>query len=99
MLGADVVVSQLARLLTRAVDLTPDSVGRLDPAEAVMSAVRPTGRLADVRAATCSHGHFFSSAAATTEWAGRHPDGYIHAVEDAFRLDRQVITRLGWEAR
>jgi alkylmercury lyase len=81
------------------IELTPDAVQRLDPPEAVMSAVRPTGTLADVRAATCSHGHFFSSAAATTEWARRHPDGYIHPVEDAFRLDRQVITRLGWEAR
>jgi alkylmercury lyase len=79
------------------IELTPDAVQALDPPDAVMSAVRPTERLADVRAATCNHGHFFSSAEAATEWAGRHPDGYVHPVEDAFRLDRQVIQRLGWE--
>lgn len=63
-----------------------------------MSAVRPSGRLVDLRAATCSQGHFFSSAAAATDWAREHPDGYIHPVEEAFQLDRQVITRLGWAA-
>jgi alkylmercury lyase len=64
-----------------------------------MSAVRPTGRLADVRASTCSHGHFFSSAAAATHWFREHPDGYVHPVQEGFRLDREVIRRLGWEAR
>ncbi len=81
------------------IELTPDAVERLDPPEAVMTAVRPAGKLADVRASTCSHGHFFSSAAAATQWAREHPQGYIHPVEEAFRLDREVITRLGWEAR
>ena len=81
------------------IELTPDAVERLDPAEPVMSAVRPTGELADVRADTCNHGHFFSSAAASAEWVREHPDGYVHPVEEAFRLDREVITRLGWAAR
>jgi alkylmercury lyase len=81
------------------IELTPDAVQSLDPPEAVMSAVRPTGPLPDVRASTCSHGHFFNSAADATEWTRQHPDGYVHAVEEAFRLDRQVIQRLGWEAR
>jgi alkylmercury lyase len=80
------------------IELSPDAVERLDPPAAVMSAVRPSGRLVDVRATTCSHGHFFSSPAATTDWAREHPDGYIHPVEEAFGLDRQVITRLGWAA-
>jgi alkylmercury lyase len=81
------------------IELAPDAVERLDPPEAVMSAVRPIGKLADVRAATCNHGHFFSSAAASADWVREHPDGYVHPVEDAFRLDREVIARLGWEAR
>jgi alkylmercury lyase len=80
------------------VELTPDGIERLDPPDAVVSAVRPTGRLADVRTATCRHGHFFSSAAATAQWTREHPDGYIQPVEEAFRLDRQVITQLGWDA-
>lgn len=81
------------------IELAPDRVERLDPPEAVMSAVRPAGRLADVRTATCDHGHFFSSIAASAQWAREHPDGYIHPVEEAFRLDHQVITQLGWDTR
>jgi alkylmercury lyase len=81
------------------IELTPDAVQSLNPPEAVMSAVRPAGRLADVRATACSHGHFFSSAAAATKWTRQHPDGYVHPVKEAFRLDRHVIQRLGWEAR
>jgi alkylmercury lyase len=80
------------------IELTPEGVERLDPPDAVVSAVRPAGTLADVRTTTCAHGHFFSSPAAAGGWAHQHPDGYIHTVEDAFRLDREVITRLGWAA-
>jgi alkylmercury lyase len=81
------------------IELTPDRVERIDPPEAIMTAVRPRGRLADVRSATCSHGHFFSSIAATAAWADAHPDGHIYPVEEAFRLDRDVIEQLGWDAR
>jgi alkylmercury lyase len=81
------------------IELTPDTVERLDPHDAVMTAVRPRGRLADVRSATCAHGHFFSSNVATTAWTSAHPDGHVYPVEEAFRLDRQVIRQLGWEAR
>jgi alkylmercury lyase len=80
------------------IELTPERVERVDPAGTVMSAVRPPGRLADVRADTCDHGHFFSSVAATTAWADTHPNGHIYPVEEAFRLDRQVIRQLGWAA-
>lgn len=78
------------------IELTPDGVKRVDPSEAVVSAVRPGGRLADVRGSTCDHGHFFSSAAASTGWAGEHPEGYVLPVDEAFRLDREVIEELGW---
>ena len=81
------------------VELTPERVERVDPAGAVMSAVRPPGRLADVRTDTCDHGHFFSSLAATTAWAEAHPDGHIYPVHEAFQLDRQVIEQLRWAAR
>ena len=80
------------------VELTPDEIERLDPPGAVVSAVRPIGTLADVRTTTCHYGHFFSSSASTSQWAREHPDGYILSVEEAFRLDREVITQLGWDA-
>jgi alkylmercury lyase len=81
------------------IELTPQGVEGVDPPAAVMSAVRPRGQLADVRSPTCAHGHFFSSIAATAAWTDAHPDGHIQPVEEAFRLDRQVIEQLGWEAR
>jgi alkylmercury lyase len=81
------------------IELTPDRVAGVDPPEAVITAVRPRGRLADVRSTTCAHGHFFSTIAAAAAWTDAHPDGHIHPVEEAFRLDRQVIRQLGWEAR
>jgi alkylmercury lyase len=79
------------------IELNPDAVERVDPPDAVLSAVRPTGRLTDVRTATCQHGHFFSSRAAATQWAAEHPDGHIHSVEQGFRQDRQVMKQLGWD--
>ena len=80
------------------VEVTPDRVERVDPPDAVVSAVRPAGRLADVRSDTCDHGHFFSSIEASAAWASAHLEGHIHPVEEAFRLDRQVIKQLGWDA-
>jgi alkylmercury lyase len=80
------------------VELAPDRVERLEPADAVVTAVRPAGQMSDVRSATCDHGHFFSSIAATSAWADAHPEGHIYPVEEAFRLDRQVIEQLGWDA-
>jgi alkylmercury lyase len=81
------------------IELTPDAVKRVDPPDAVMSAVRPRGELENVRAQTCDHGHFFSSRAATAAWTQAHPDGHIYPVEQAFQLDRRVIEQLGWEGR
>jgi alkylmercury lyase len=80
------------------IQVTPDAIRRVDPPDAVVSAVRPLGHLVDVRSTTCDHGHFFSSMAATAAWTDEHPDGHVYPVEEAFRLDRQVIKQLGWDA-
>jgi alkylmercury lyase len=80
-------------------EITPEGVERVDPPTAVMSAVRPGGQFADVRASTCQFGHFFSSREAAAEWTAEHPEGYVHSVEKGFELDREVIERLGWDAR
>jgi alkylmercury lyase len=80
-------------------ELAPDGVERVDPPGAIVSAVRPAGRLADVRSAICQHGQFFASPQAATQWAAEHPDGDIRPVEEAFALDREVVKQLGWDAR
>jgi alkylmercury lyase len=79
-------------------ELTPDTVEGVDPPGAVVSAVRPTGRLADVRSAVCQHGRFFASPQAATRWVADHPNGEIRPVEEAFALDLEVVKRIGWQA-
>ena len=80
------------------IELTPDGVERVEPADAVVSAVRPTGELADVRSAICQHGQFFASPQAAARWQAEHPEGEIRPVEEAFVVDRAVVTQLGWAA-
>lgn len=80
------------------IELTPEGVGRLEPAAAVMTAVRPAGEIRDVRSMVCDHGHFYSSAGAARGWAGDHPDGFVRPIEEAVRLDRTIIGRVGWAA-
>jgi alkylmercury lyase len=80
------------------VELSPERVELVEPAGAVVTSVRPGGPVSNVRTATCDHGHFFASAAAASPWADQHPGGHIHSVEEAFRMDKQVLERLGWAA-
>ena len=80
------------------VELTPDGVTSVDPSGAVVSAVRPTGQLADVRSAICQQGRFFVSPQAAEQWAAEHPEGEIRSVEEAFAVDRAVVTQVGWAA-
>jgi alkylmercury lyase len=100
MLGRSAVVDSTCPQTAQPIriELTPDVVERIDPPDAVMSAVRPAGQVADVRSATCNHGHFFSLIAAAAPWADAHPDGHLYPVEEAFQLDREVIWQLGWAA-
>ena len=78
------------------IELTPAGVEHVEPSDAVVSAVRPTGQLADVRSAICQHGQFFASPEAAARWAAEHPEGEIRPVEEAFLVDRAVVTQLGW---
>jgi alkylmercury lyase len=81
------------------VELTPDGVKRVDPSGAVVSAVRPAGELADVRSAICQHGRFFAFMQAAAQWAVEHPEADIRPVEEAFAVERAVVTQVGWAAR
>jgi len=78
------------------VEVTPASVRRVDPPDAVVSEVRPEQRVADVRAEICSLGSFFSSREAAAGWLAEHPEGQLNSVEEDFELHRRVLTELGW---
>jgi alkylmercury lyase len=76
-------------------EVTPESVVAVDPPDAVVSEVRPTEKVADIRAETCGLGHFFSSREAAAGWLKRHPQGLLHSVADDFAIHRQVFAEFG----
>jgi alkylmercury lyase len=99
-LGRAGVIGSACPRTGRAIDieLAPTGVERIEPRGAVLTCVRPRGAVADVRSAVCAHGHFFASAEAASGWAATHPDGHVRPVEEAFRLQREIVARLGWTA-
>lgn len=80
------------------VQLAPNRVVSVDPPGAVVSEVRPTERVGDVRADICSLGHFFSSREAAAPWLNQYPQGQVNSVEYDFELHKEVLARMGWRA-
>lgn len=80
------------------IDLAPEAVVRVDPPDAAVSEVRPSERAANIRAATCSVGHFFSSREAAADWLAKHPEGQVNSVSEDFEIHRRVALEIGWAA-
>lgn len=78
------------------IKLDPDAVLDVDPPDTVVSLVRPTGKVHDVRSECCDIGLFFSSHNAATDWLAEHPEGFLHSVQEDFEVNRQVLGELGW---
>jgi alkylmercury lyase len=78
------------------IELTPSTVGLVDPASAVVSQLFDPLLLGDLRHNVCDHGHFFASADAAADWAREHPDGRILTIAEAFEQARRDIKTLGW---
>ena len=76
--------------------VTPDGVESVDPTGTVVSEVRPTERVDDIRGDICSVGLFFSSREAAAPWLEHYPQGQLHTVEYDFEIHRQAIKDLGW---
>ena len=79
------------------VEVTPSDVLAVDPPEAVVSTVRPTQAVTDIRA-YCDLGNFFSSPDAATDWLAHNPHGQITSVVEDFTITRQSIIEVGWVA-
>jgi alkylmercury lyase len=75
------------------VDVGPEGVRSVEPAEAVVSIVTPAANLADFRQALCHEQHFFSSPHAASQWQAAHPEGIVVSVADAFTLTRRLFSR------
>jgi alkylmercury lyase len=78
------------------VEVTPEGVVRVDPPQAVVSVVRPSEKVADLRAETCALGHFFSSREVGAPWLEEYPHGQLRSLYEEFEIDRQVFDQLGW---
>jgi alkylmercury lyase len=77
-------------------EITPDGVTSVTPAEAVVSQ-RHRGELAgNLRSDVCDHGHFFASASAAAAWLAEHPDGQVLSIAEAFSECRAACEELGW---
>lgn len=81
------------------VDVTPRAVLRVEPAGAVVSEVRPSERVRDVRAEICAVGHFFSSREVAAGWLAQYPQGLLNSVAEDFEIHRQMALELGWAPR
>lgn len=79
------------------VEVTPSEVLTVDPPEAVVSTMRPTQAVTDIRA-YCDLGNFFSSPDAATDWLAHNPQGQITTVADDFTITRQTLIEVGWIA-
>jgi alkylmercury lyase len=69
--------------LTTGVDIAPDGIERLEPADAVVSLVVPE-LAGHIRRVFCHHVHFFSSREPAAPWLRRHPGAFILPVATAF---------------
>jgi alkylmercury lyase len=80
------------------IELSPEGVQVVDPAETVVSQLHLQGSVDDIRGAVCDHGHFFASRLAAQSWLFTHPDGQTLTVAQAFAASRASCETLGWVA-
>ena len=78
------------------VEVAPDGIVSVDPAEAVVSQRQPAGDVCDIRREICDHGHFFASAAAAGPWLEEHGDGSVVSVAEALASAQATCQMLGW---
>lgn len=78
------------------IELTPDRLISVDPAETVVTKIRPDQAVADVRAEICNLGNFYSSPQAAADWQRQHPDGLIAPVADDYAITLHAMIKLGW---
>lgn len=77
-------------------EVTPNAVIDVEPPGAVVSEVRPTTRVVDLRAEICGLGHFFASRETAAGWLTQHPEGQVNSVAEDFAIHRDVMAQLGW---
>lgn len=95
LLGESAVVQSPSPLSAKPVrvEVGPDGVHSVSPADAMVSIVTPDDG-SPVRASFCDHVHYFASAAEGQEWVAQHPTATVVPVEEAFRLGSAMAQQL-----
>jgi len=75
------------------VDVNPDRVSTVTPAEAVVSIVTPD-KTASIRGSFCNQVHFFASADAAVPWLAERREASVLLVTEAFELGRPLIAQM-----
>jgi alkylmercury lyase len=75
------------------IEIGPEGVRSVKPAEAVVSVVSPAANPSNFREALCHEQHFFSSPQTASRWQTAHPEGIVVSVADAFTLTRRLSAR------
>ena len=75
------------------VDVNPDRITSVTPAEAVVSIVTP-GVTGSIRGAFCKQVHFFASADAARPWLVEHPTASVLPVAEAFELGQPLVAQM-----
>ncbi|AMN76853.1 organomercurial lyase MerB [Pseudomonas azotoformans] len=97
-----VIIGKEARVLSRcpatgapvSLNVTPNQVSHIEPAEAVVSLLLPD-ESSDIRRSFCCHVHFFASAAVADKWMSQHGEtAIVVSVEEAFRLGHAIGCKL-----
>ena len=78
------------------VQLTPNTVERVEPPSAVVSMVTPE-TIEDVRSAFCNFVHFFSSSESATKWLADNPGAVVISVDEAYNLGRMLTKTFALE--
>lgn len=75
------------------IEIGPEGVRSVEPAQAVVSIVTPAANLSDFRRALCHEQHFFSSPQGASQWQAAHPEAIVVSAADAFTLTRRLFAR------
>ena len=75
------------------VDVNPDRVSSVTPADAVVSIVTP-GETGSIRGAFCNQVHFFANADAAGPWLAEHPGATVLPVAQAFELGQPLTAQM-----
>lgn len=78
------------------IEVQPDTLSSVSPAQAVVSQLHRPELFGDIHADICDQGYFFATASVAEPWITAHPDGVVLPVQEAFARLRAGCERLGW---